>query len=199
MSLSLSECGNCGSREHATTDCPHGLLSSQCAHCGSKNHATASCPHGLLSSECAHCGSKDHSSDQCPHGLLSSQCAHCGSRHHSTSECPHGLLSSRCGNCGSTDHATCDCPHRLYGSRADTSSPSAVSDDASASSSTGPESFSDRHYWHLFLIGAVLGFIGGWHWGFTLGGCAFSAVIAGMMAPNWWGIPALLIIMLMNW
>jgi hypothetical protein len=199
MSLFLSECGNCGSKEHATGDCPHGLLSSECAHCGSKNHATHNCPHGLLSSKCASCGSTDHSTDQCPHGLLSSKCGHCGSRNHSTNECPHGLLSSKCGNCGSTDHSTGECPNAFYGSRDSSSSHSNVSDDASSSSRTVPESFNERYYWHLFGIGAVLGFIAGLHWGFTVGGCFFSAALAGMLAPNWWGIPAILIIMLMNW
>jgi hypothetical protein len=48
---SSKACGNCGSKEHATRDCPHdsglfGLFGSkECAHCGSKNHATRDCPH----------------------------------------------------------------------------------------------------------------------------------------------------------
>lgn len=135
MSLFLSECGNCGSKEHSTGDCPHGLFSSGCACCGSKNHATSNCPHGLLSSKCASCGSTDHSTDRCPHGLFSTKCGHCGSKNHSTNECPHRLLSSKCGSCGSTDHATTECPHAFFGSRDDSSSRSNVSAEASPSSS----------------------------------------------------------------
>jgi len=104
-------CATCGSTEHATSDCPHGILSSECANCGSKNHATADCPHGLFSSKCAGCGSKDHATSDCPHGILSTECASCGSKNHATADCPHGLFSSKCATCGSRDHATSDCPH----------------------------------------------------------------------------------------
>jgi WD40 repeat protein len=116
MGLFSSECGHCGSKEHATSDCPHGFLSTECGRCGSKDHATSDCPHGVFSSECGHCGSKEHATSDCPHGLLSSECGHCGSSNHSTSDCPHGLFSSKCGNCGSEDHATSDCPHGLFSS-----------------------------------------------------------------------------------
>lgn len=106
-----TECSKCGSSEHATNDCPHGLLSSKCGKCGSVEHATSDCPHGLLSSKCAKCGSSAHATSDCPHGLLSSKCAKCGSTEHATDDCPHGLLSSKCSKCGSIDHATRDCPH----------------------------------------------------------------------------------------
>jgi hypothetical protein len=76
---SSKACGNCGSKEHATRNCPHdsglfGLFGSkECANCGSKEHATRDCPHdsglfGLFGSkECANCGSKDHATPDCPH------------------------------------------------------------------------------------------------------------------------------------
>lgn len=106
-----TECAHCGSKEHATDDCPHGLFSDKCTHCGSKNHATDACPHGLFSDKCIHCGSRDHSTDECPHGMFSDECVHCGSRNHSTSDCPHGMFSDKCAHCGSKHHSTDNCPH----------------------------------------------------------------------------------------
>lgn len=111
FSFFATECRKCGSREHATAECPHGFFSSECASCGSKNHATDQCPHGLFSSKCANCGSPEHASSACPHGLFSSECGSCGSKSHATKDCPHGLFSSACANCGSIDHATSHCPH----------------------------------------------------------------------------------------
>lgn len=110
FSFFATECGNCGSREHPTADCPHGVFSSECGSCGSKNHSTSDCPHGMFSSKCASCGSVDHSTDACPHGLFSSECGNCGSKSHATANCPHGLFSTACANCGSVDHATDRCP-----------------------------------------------------------------------------------------
>jgi len=133
MGLFSSECGHCGSKEHATSDCPHGFFSSKCGHCGSKDHATSDCPHGAFSSACGHCGSKEHATSDCPHGLFSSECGHCGSSNHSTGDCPHGLFSSKCGNCGSENHSTSDCPHGLFSS----SGSRATSDHSDDSSSDG--------------------------------------------------------------
>jgi hypothetical protein len=117
MALFSAECGNCGSKEHATGNCPHGLFSSECGHCGSKDHATSDCPHGLLSSECGRCGSKGHATGDCPHALFSSECGRCGSKGHATGDCPHALFSSECGRCGSKGHATSDCPHGFFSTR----------------------------------------------------------------------------------
>ena len=64
-----------------------GMFSTECAQCGSKEHSTDSCPHGIFS-KCAQCGSKEHSTDSCPHGIFS-KCAQCGSKEHSTDSCPH--------------------------------------------------------------------------------------------------------------
>ncbi|SEB22677.1 hypothetical protein SAMN05444680_116124 [Variovorax sp. YR216] len=64
-----TECANCGSKEHASSDCPHGLFRSKCAACGSKEHATADCPHAWFRSQCAVCGSKDHATASCPHAF----------------------------------------------------------------------------------------------------------------------------------
>lgn len=110
-SLFASECSSCGSTEHATRDCPHGIFSSECGSCGSRNHSTADCPHGILSSACGSCGSKDHRTGDCPHGIFSSECGSCGSKSHRTGDCPHGIFSTKCASCGSVDHATRDCPH----------------------------------------------------------------------------------------
>ena len=79
-----------------------GLFSeTECRHCGSRDHASDNCPHdkgfvGLFSeAKCRHCGSKEHASDDCPHdkgflGLLSeTKCRHCGSKNHATNNCPH--------------------------------------------------------------------------------------------------------------
>lgn len=111
MSFFSRECGNCGSKEHATSDCPHGFFSSKCGRCGSKSHATGDCPHGFLSSKCGRCGSTHHATSDCPHGIFSSECGKCGSKNHATSDCPHGFFSSKCGNCGGKDHGTSECPH----------------------------------------------------------------------------------------
>lgn len=73
MSIFSFECDYCGSKDHATTDCPHGMFSSSCDYCGSKNHATRDCPHGFLSSSCIYCESKNHASSDCPHGVFSSK------------------------------------------------------------------------------------------------------------------------------
>lgn len=113
MGLFSTECSHCGSKEHASEDCPHGIFTSKCAHCGSRDHSSENCPQGFFSTKCAHCGSKEHASENCPHGIFSSKCAHCGSVNHSTENCPHGILSSKCSHCGSRDHSTADCPHGI--------------------------------------------------------------------------------------
>ncbi len=116
MGMFETKCAYCESTEHATDDCPHGILSGNaCANCGSKEHATDDCSHGLLSgNECAQCGSVDHATDDCPHGLLSgNKCAQCGSTEHATDDCPHGILSeNKCGYCGSKHHSTDQCPQQ---------------------------------------------------------------------------------------
>lgn len=117
MSLFSDECSNCGSKEHATSECPHGIFSSKCAHCGSVDHASSDCPHGIFSSKCSNCGSTEHASSDCPHGIFSSKCSNCGSTEHESSDCPHGIFSSECANCGSRAHATSDCPHGIFSSR----------------------------------------------------------------------------------
>lgn len=120
MGLFPSECIHCGSKEHASSDCPHGIFSSnKCRHCGSVNHASDDCPHGVFSSnKCRHCGSLDHASDDCPHGVFSSnKCRHCGSVNHASDDCPHGVFSSnKCRHCGSLDHASDDCPQGIFAS-----------------------------------------------------------------------------------
>ena len=120
MGLVSSECNHCGSKEHASCDCPHGIFSSnKCSHCGSVDHSSDDCPHGVFSSnKCSHCGSLEHASDECPHGILSSnKCSHCGSVNHASDDCPHGIFSSnKCSHCGSLDHASEDCPHEIFGS-----------------------------------------------------------------------------------
>ncbi|MEZ5823264.1 MAG: hypothetical protein R3C97_00485 [Geminicoccaceae bacterium] len=116
MSIFASKCAQCGSTEHASNDCPHGILSgNKCAQCGSTEHASNDCPHGILSgNKCAQCGSTEHASNDCPHGILSgNKCAQCGSTEHASHDCPHGILSgNKCAQCGSTEHASNDCPHR---------------------------------------------------------------------------------------
>ena len=92
-----------------------GFFSSECCHCGSKEHSSGDCPHGLLSSECWHCGSKEHSTGECPHGLLSSECLHCGSNNHSSDECPHGLFGSHRSDDESSDDSS-DYSHTSYSS-----------------------------------------------------------------------------------
>jgi len=123
MGLFSSECANCGSKEHATSDCPHGIFSSKCAKCGSVDHATNDCPHGIFSSKCSKCGSTEHSTSDCPHGIFSSKCSKCGSTEHSTSDCPHGIFSTECANCGSKNHSTADCPQGMFGKRTPTPRP----------------------------------------------------------------------------
>lgn len=115
MGLFDKECSHCGSKEHASSDCPHGIFSSKCSHCGSIEHASSDCPHGIFSSKCSHCGSKNHSSDNCPHGIFLTKCSHCGSKEHSSEDCPHGIFSTQCSNCGSKNHSTEDCPQGMFG------------------------------------------------------------------------------------
>ena len=134
--FSETECRHCGSKDHASDNCPHnhGLLGiggeTKCRHCGSTDHSSDNCPHnhGLIGiggeTKCRHCGSMDHSSDNCPHnhGLLGiggeTKCRHCGSTDHSSDNCPHnhGLLGiggeTKCRYCESKNHASDNCPHR---------------------------------------------------------------------------------------
>jgi len=110
-SFFTTACSNCGSKDHASGDCPHGIFSSNCSNCGSRNHASSDCPHGMFSSKCSNCGSTDHASSDCPHGMFSSACSNCGSNNHASSDCPHGMFSSACSNCGSKEHSSADCPH----------------------------------------------------------------------------------------
>jgi hypothetical protein len=116
MGVFDSNCTRCGSREHATENCPHGFLSKKCSRCGSIDHATDDCPHGIFSSKCSRCGSREHTSSDCPHGIFSSKCSKCGSKEHSSSDCPHGVFSNKCGRCGSKNHATEKCPNGALGS-----------------------------------------------------------------------------------
>lgn len=130
-----TECRHCGSKDHASDDCPHdhGFLGisaeTRCRHCRSKEHSSDDCPHdsGFLGigaeTECRHCGSPDHTSEDCPHdhGFLGigakTKCEYCGSRNHSSDNCPHehGFLGfgakTECEYCGSRNHASDDCPH----------------------------------------------------------------------------------------
>jgi hypothetical protein len=106
-----TKCANCGSTEHASDNCPHGMFSSACSGCGSKEHASGDCPHGIFASSCSSCGSNDHATAACPHGMFSTSCSHCGNKNHASSDCPHGLFSSACAHCDSRGHATADCPH----------------------------------------------------------------------------------------
>ena len=131
MSLFSSECANCGSKEHSTNDCPHGIFSSKCSHCGSVDHSSSQCPHGIFSEKCSICGSTEHSTKNCPHGILSSECGICGSVDHSTKNCPHGILSTECSNCGSKNHSTSDCPHGILSSRSSSNSRSNYSSQTS--------------------------------------------------------------------
>ena len=113
----VAECSKCGSLEHASHQCPHGMFSSnKCSKCGSLDHASHQCPHGMFSSnKCSNCGSLDHASDKCPHGMLSSnKCSKCGSLDHASHQCPHGMFADECSKCGSRDHATAQCPHGAF-------------------------------------------------------------------------------------
>lgn len=141
MGLFSSECENCGSKEHATSDCPHDFFSSnKCRHCGSVNHATDDCPHGFFSSnKCRHCGSLDHATDDCPHGVFSSnECRHCGSLDHASDDCPHGVFSlNKCRHCGSLNHASDDCPHGIFGSSSSSRTTSTTQTSSSSSDDSG--------------------------------------------------------------
>jgi hypothetical protein len=130
-----TECRHCGSKDHASDDCPHehGFLGigaeTECRHCGSKEHSSDDCPHdhGFFGigeeTECRHCGSHDHASDDCPHdhGFFGigeeTKCRYCGSRNHSSDDCPHdhgffGIgAETKCRHCGSKQHSSDDCPH----------------------------------------------------------------------------------------
>jgi hypothetical protein len=130
-----TECRHCGSKDHASDDCPHdhGFLGigadTRCRHCRSKEHSSDDCPHdsGFVGigaeTECRHCGSPDHTSDDCPHdrGFFGigekTKCEYCGSRNHSSDNCPHdhGFLGigakTKCEYCGSRNHGSDDCPH----------------------------------------------------------------------------------------
>ncbi len=135
MSLFSTECSHCGSKEHASVDCPHGILSAnKCKYCGSVDHASSDCPHGVFSSnKCKHCGSTEHASSDCPHGLFSSnKCKHCGSTEHASSECPHSIFSAnKCKHCGSTNHSSTECPHGFFGNNS-TNRPSSTSTSSSS-------------------------------------------------------------------
>ena len=117
MGVFSSKCDICGSLEHSTSNCPHGILSVKCNICGSKDHSTKDCPHGFISSKCDRCGSLNHSTKDCPHGFISSKCDRCSSLDHATKDCPHGMLSTECVNCGSKNHATKDCQQGFLGGR----------------------------------------------------------------------------------
>lgn len=114
MSIFSTSCDRCGSKEHATSDCPHGLFDSKCEKCGSKDHATRDCPHGFFDNSCDRCGSKEHATRNCPHGFFDSKCDKCGSTDHSTSNCPHGFFDTKCDRCGSKNHRTSDCPQSFF-------------------------------------------------------------------------------------
>lgn len=133
MGLFSSECKHCGSKEHSSSDCPHGIFSSKCKHCGSVEHSSSDCPHGIFSSKCRHCGSVDHSSDDCPQGIFSSKCKHCGSTEHSSNDCPHGMFSTKCKHCGSVNHSSNDCPQGgIFSTRSEQSYSSGSSSDSDA-------------------------------------------------------------------
>lgn len=141
----------------------HGLFGlgadTECRHCGSKEHATGDCPHdhGIFGigadTECRHCGSNDHATKDCPHdqgifGLgADTECSHCGSNNHSTEDCPHdhGLFGlgadTECRHCGSNNHATDDCPHKSIFSR---KTENDGTDDPDSSSSTDTETYANE-------------------------------------------------------
>lgn len=106
-----TECKWCGSKEHSSSNCPHGFMTSRCGHCNSRDHATLDCPHDFPETECKWCGGKEHSSNFCPHPLYFEACSACGSREHTNADCPHSGFSNKCEHCGSHNHATNDCPH----------------------------------------------------------------------------------------
>lgn len=125
-------CGRCGSKEHATGDCPHEFFSTNCERCGSVDHVASECPRGFFSTECGRCGSKEHSTDDCPHEFFSTRCDRCGSVNHATDVCPHDFLSRKCDRCGSLDHASDDCPQGFF--------PTRTSDERAQPLSTSDES-----------------------------------------------------------
>ena len=111
MGLFSNECKHCGSKEHASEDCPHGIFSTKCKHCGSKEHDSKYCPHDILSNKCKHCGSVNHASKDCPQGIFATKCKHCGSKEHASENCPHSIFSTKCKHCGSINHASENCPN----------------------------------------------------------------------------------------
>ncbi len=152
-----TKCRRCGSTEHATDDCPHGILDTKCAKCGSTEHATEDCPQGILDSKCTNCGSTEHATDDCPHGILDSKCAKCGSTEHATNDCPHGILDTKCAHCGSKDHSTEQCPHlnqRIPDSDADAADAADAADNGSLW-----EKIQDKALFIGAAIGAILGLI----------------------------------------
>ena len=106
FSESEIECLHCGSRNHASEDCPHDegpfgiVILRECDYCGSTEHATDYCsPDGssLLgigaTTECEYCGSSDHASRKCPRpgrflGIVS-KCDYCGNEEHVKESCPY--------------------------------------------------------------------------------------------------------------
>jgi len=160
MGLFSDKCRHCGSKEHASDDCPHGIFSSKCRHCGSIEHASDDCPHGIFSDKCRHCGSKNHASDDCPHGIFSSKCRHCGSIEHNSDDCPHGIFSSECRYCGSKNHASDDCPQGIFSSKSKSTTPSHSSSDDGVSAT-------------LSLI----------KWGVILAVTIFVLIVAALLAP----------------
>ena len=84
------------------------IFSAECRHCGSLEHASDNCPHGVFSKpECRHCGSKEHASDDCPHGFFSKpECRNCGSIEHASDNCPHGIFSTRRSPRQETEYST---------------------------------------------------------------------------------------------
>ena len=50
------------------------IFSAECRHCGSLEHASDNCPHGVFSKpECSRCGSIEHASSDCPHSVFDSR------------------------------------------------------------------------------------------------------------------------------
>lgn len=143
MGIFDAECSHCGSKEHATSDCPHPFYSSNCFHCGSTEHTVSDCPHPFYSDKCSHCGSPEHTVSECPHPFYSEACSHCGSTEHSVSDCPHSFYQDECSHCGSNNHATSDCPHGIFSRR------SSYAPSSSSSSGEG--------WWVVPLVGLCIG------------------------------------------
>jgi alpha-tubulin suppressor-like RCC1 family protein len=116
VGLSSTSCSRCGSKEHASDNCPHKFFSTRCERCGSVDHAAENCPRGGGATECSRCGSKEHASDNCPHKFFSTRCERCGSVDHAAEDCPRGSFSIECERCGSKNHNLEHCPHRLSAS-----------------------------------------------------------------------------------